>query len=74
MMKLEDLKRYCISLSERLDSKVDDQLSEKGNVIQEISRFCSSIKLAKSVAQLEEDFPDQMDRIQQHFLPDVSSH
>ena len=74
MMKLEDLKRYRISLSERLDSKVDDQLSEKENVIQEISRFCSSIKLAKSEAQLEEVFPDQMDRIQQHFLTDFSLH
>ena len=63
-MKLEDLKSFCLSLLERLDSKVDDEYSE--NVIQEVSRFCS--QLAKYGAELDEGFPDLMDRIQQHFF------
>ena len=64
MMKLEDLKSFCLSLLERLDSKVDDEYSE--NDIQEVSRFCS--QLAKYGAEMDERFPDLMDRMQQHFF------
>ena len=63
-MKLEDLKSLCVSLLEKLDSKVDHDYSE--NVIQEVSRFCA--ELAKFGAQLEEPFPDLMERIEQHFF------
>ena len=63
-MKLEDLKSFCVSLLEKLDSKVDNDYS--GNVIQEVSRFCA--ELAKFGAQLEEAFPDLMERIEQHFF------
>ena len=54
----------CLSLLEKLDSEVDDSYSE--NVIQEVSRFCS--ELAKFGAQLEEEYPDLMDRIELHFF------
>ena len=64
MMKLEYLKSDCLCLLERLDSKVEDEYSEK--VIQEVSRLCS--QLAKSGAQLEAEFPDLMDRLQDHFF------
>lgn len=63
-MKLEDFKGVCLSLLEKLDSEVDDGYSE--TFIQEVSRFCS--ELAKSGAQLEEEFPDLMDRIELHFF------
>ena len=64
MMKLEDLKSFCLCLLERLDSNVDDDYSEK--VIQDVSRFCGL--LAQSGAQLQERFPDLMDRIERHFF------
>ena len=63
-MKFEDLKSDCLCLLQRLDSQVEDEYSEK--VIQEVSRLCS--QLAKSGAQLDEEFPDLMDRIEEHFF------
>ena len=62
MKKLEDLKGVCLCLLERLDSNVD--YSEK--VIQEVSLLCG--QLAKSGAQLEDRFPDLMDKIERHFF------
>ena len=64
MMKFEDLKSDCLCLLESLDSQVDDEYSEK--VIQEVSRLC--YQLAKSGAKLDEELPDLMDRIQEHFF------
>ena len=63
-MKFEDLKSDCLCLLQRLDSQVEDEYSEK--VIQEVSRLCS--QLAKSGAQLDEEFPDLLDRIEEHFF------
>ena len=64
MMKLEELKTFCLCLLEKLDSNVDDDYSE--NVIQEVVLFCG--ELAKSGAHLEEGFPDLMARIENHFF------
>ena len=64
MMKLEGLKTVCLSLLERLDSHINDDYSE--NDLQEVSRVCA--KLAKSGAQLDEECPDLVDRIEQHFF------
>ena len=64
MMEFEELKGVCLRLLERLDSSVDDDYSE--NVIQEVVLICGH--LAKSGAQLEERFPDLMEKIEMHFF------
>ena len=63
MNELEDLRRDCIDLLNRLDTLESRNFTE--DVIEEVSNFCSKLEIFGP--KVDEAFSEAMNRIQKHF-------